>query len=218
MSQMPTSRESRRPRYGWLSAGGAVLTLVAIEMMRGSRWPTAFFPIAGLIVTPLLALLFATVLPRVIRWPGTLALLVSVSLLAGLGWWGKFPDPAATFRKIMKTDPPPDITSLTARCGWFDGCVTVIHFKADPATIRRMLPQKAVSDLVPLQPSRETASRWPLATGVGPIVDPSLAQYPHWKAPFCTAWSEDRPYGEQANVSILWDDETGQALIVQHEP
>lgn len=218
---METQTQKRRltKHTAAIAIAGCALSSVVMVTLHGSRWPTALFILAGMFLPVPLALLLSRLSLQRIRWPGLLSLFLTTLGILTVAWLGKYPNPASAFKDSLRIAPPAGIQNLSARCGWFDGRVTVLRFTADVQTIRNLLPSGTEPQRFLESPGFQNLDeRWRvMATGTGAIVDRSLRTFPGWKSPWCAQWSLPSATFEPDWVRIAWDDQTGQAIVVSQQ-
>lgn len=204
---------------GYLVIAGCVLSTVVIFTLHGSRWPTVLFLLVGLFLPVPLGHLLSRISRRRIRWPGLLSLIVTTLGILIVAWIGKYPNPAWAFQDSLKIAPPANIQNLSAYCGWYDGRITIIRFTSDVATIRKLLPSGTEPQLFLEYPGhldqiKDIDAHWQAAIQPGWIVDRSVATFPGWRTPWYAHWDLPSKSTEPSGVQIVWDDQTGQAIVV----
>lgn len=220
MLETQTQKRQLTKHTAFIAIAGCALSSAVMVMLHGSRWPTALFIIAGVFLPVPLAILFSRLSHQRIRWPGLLSLFVTTLGILIVAWIGKYPNPAWAFEDSLRVAPPANIQNLSALCGWFDGRITVLRFASDAATIRKLLPpgtepQLLLEDPTHIDQIKDIDVRWTLsATGLGYVVDRSLATFPGWKSPWYAKWSLPSSTVEPSIVWIVWDEQTGQAIVV----
>ena len=213
-----TPRDQKIARHAAsLTIVGFLISIAIIFPLHGSRWPTAFFVMAGTVLPVPLGHLLSHIPRPYIRWPGLLSLFLTTLTILIIALLGKYPNPANAFKNYLGITPPASVRNLSALCGWNDGRITIVRFTSDGATIRKLLPPGTETELLlgSMGPGlHDEDDRWSVATMPGWIVDRSLATFPGWHSAWRAEWNLPSYFGEPHFVRIVWDDQTGQAILV----
>jgi hypothetical protein len=202
----------------------ACLALAIVIAMKGSKWPTAgFFLAGGFLSLPATFAVRKVARDRLQRvWLHLISLALVLLPLWGIAYAGKHPDPAEVFREAFGNPPPNAVSQLTAVRGWWDGSITVLHFQSDDTTIRRLLPAGAqCTDMLKQASAYRTGvipgrleAQWLQSTVFGDFIDPSIKTFPGWTAPWSCTWPMPTWSGAAATVQLTWDAKSGQAIVV----
>ena len=205
---------------------GGILTIAMIQAMRGSAWPTALFVMAGFLLPYVSAkLLYALKFRRLYRM---MAVIFSVSVLTLIAWLGKHPSPERAFRDVTGVELPAGAQVIRVDRGWYDGRITIVHFRANVAEVRAAMQacdaamsssslDERVIDAA-MDEGRPFAEAWRSKVTWAAMVAPWLVTPPVWTKPRCSRWYfadrliADRPSGNQG-VWFLWDDVTGATVV-----